>query len=140
MPCTFCGLQDFTSDLTVVTVCVHYVAGVTVAVVRPWTVDAQMTARFRTFALINICTRPAVFHQPEPSCTVTALRSSHTSGTTADRGHQNATTMIKAPFLYLRSSPVPVGCCGSSVSNGSFHPPCRLPGSCHPRPSRLRSC
>lgn len=137
--CTFCSLQDFTSDLTVVSICLHYVAWVTVAVVRPWTVDAQMTARIRAFTLVNICTRPAIFHQPVPSCTVTTLKNNPISGTVADRVHQNDTTIIQASCLYLQSSPFPVGCCSSSESNDSFLPLCRLSGSCHPHLSHLHS-
>lgn len=52
---------------------------------------------------------------------------------------QYHTTIIKTSFLYLQSSPFPVGCCSSSVSNCAFHPPCRLSGSCHPHPSHLHS-
>lgn len=137
-PCTFCSRQDFTSDLTVVSICLHHVAWVTVAVVRPWTVDAQVTARVRAFTLVNICTRPAIFHQPVPSCTVTTLKNNCRSGTAADRVHQNDSTIIQTSFFRF-SSPFPVGCCSSSVSTDSFLPPCRVSGSCHPHLSHLHS-
>lgn len=80
-----CGLENFTSDLAVVSICLHYVAWVTFAVVWSWAVVTQLTAWTRAFTLISIWTCRAVFHQPVTSCTATTLHNNHLSGTVADR-------------------------------------------------------
>lgn len=67
--------KDFTGDLALASVCLDYVAGVTVTLVRAWSVVAQLTAHPWTLTLINISTGQSVFHELKSCCTATSLHS-----------------------------------------------------------------